>query len=196
MAILHRIQRLLRADAHAALDALEEPDALLKQAVREMQESLDLEGAAFDRNRQALAVAEKRISALKEELGQAEKDLALALQQGAEELCRKCIARKLALAKRLKLLQRRSRDLDETCRRQCEQIEKRRGQLEEILDRARTQAWVSDESSSLGLAQGILRMREDQVWGGDRPARAEVSQEEIELEWIRLRSDHHKGGER
>jgi len=38
MALITRLTRLFRADAHAVLDRLEEPDVLLRQAVREMEE--------------------------------------------------------------------------------------------------------------------------------------------------------------
>ena len=38
MALITRLTRLFRADAHAVLDRLEEPEVLLRQAVREMEE--------------------------------------------------------------------------------------------------------------------------------------------------------------
>jgi len=40
MPLINRITRLFAADVHAVLDRLEEPDALLKQALREMEEEL------------------------------------------------------------------------------------------------------------------------------------------------------------
>ena len=40
MALITRISRLFQADLHAVLDRIEEPDLLLRQAVREMQDDL------------------------------------------------------------------------------------------------------------------------------------------------------------
>ena len=40
MALITRVSRLFRADFHAVLDRIEEPDVLLKQAVREMEEDI------------------------------------------------------------------------------------------------------------------------------------------------------------
>ncbi len=40
MALITRVTRLFTADMHAVLDRLEEPDVLLRQAVREMHEVL------------------------------------------------------------------------------------------------------------------------------------------------------------
>ena len=51
MALVTRLTRLFRADAHAVLDRLEEPAVLLRQAVREMDEEVA-------RNAQALKALE------------------------------------------------------------------------------------------------------------------------------------------
>jgi phage shock protein A len=41
MALVTRLSRLFQADFHAVLDRIEEPDLQLRQAVREMQFTLD-----------------------------------------------------------------------------------------------------------------------------------------------------------
>ena len=43
MALVTRLSRLFRADLNAVLDRLEEPEMLLRQAVREMEEEVDRE---------------------------------------------------------------------------------------------------------------------------------------------------------
>ena len=40
MALITRLSRLFQADMHAVLDKIEEPELLLKQAIREMEESI------------------------------------------------------------------------------------------------------------------------------------------------------------
>ena len=40
MALVNRVTRLFKADFHAVLDRIEEPDVLLRQAIREMQDDL------------------------------------------------------------------------------------------------------------------------------------------------------------
>ena len=45
MPLVDRVARLFRADLHAVMDRIEEPDVLLRQALREMEEELAL-GAA------------------------------------------------------------------------------------------------------------------------------------------------------
>ena len=41
MAIIQRLSRLFLADFHSVLDHIEEPESLLKQALREMEEELE-----------------------------------------------------------------------------------------------------------------------------------------------------------
>jgi phage shock protein A len=38
MALITRLSRLFQADMHAVLDKIEEPELLLRQAIREMEE--------------------------------------------------------------------------------------------------------------------------------------------------------------
>jgi phage shock protein A len=41
MTLITRVSRLFKADVHGILDALEEPEAILKQAVREMEDEIE-----------------------------------------------------------------------------------------------------------------------------------------------------------
>ena len=40
MALINRISRLFKSDFHAVLDQIEEPEQLLKQAIRDMEDEL------------------------------------------------------------------------------------------------------------------------------------------------------------
>jgi phage shock protein A len=64
MRLIARVSRLFRADLHAVLDRVEEPDLVLRQAVREMEEDLTRDG----RNREALHAELQRIAARDEEI--------------------------------------------------------------------------------------------------------------------------------
>ena len=55
MALITRVSRLFQADFHAVLDRIEEPEAILRQAVREMEEEL-----ARDEQRSTMLQQEQR----------------------------------------------------------------------------------------------------------------------------------------
>ena len=95
MALINRMSRLFAADIHAVLDRIEEPDVLLKHAVREMEEEL-ARGAQRARllEHDAATLAERRrnAQALLKELGE---QLDVCFASGNDELTRKIIKRRL-----------------------------------------------------------------------------------------------------
>ena len=67
MTLIARVSRLFRADLHAVLDRVEEPDLVLRQAVREMKEDLARDG----RRMAVLRTEIQRIAARDAEIEQA-----------------------------------------------------------------------------------------------------------------------------
>lgn len=193
MAILERMKRLFRADVHAILDAVEEPEAVLKQAVREMEEALDSKQASLARNERVLSALRNQETDLTQECEAAERDLQLTLEQGTEELGHKMIGRKLVCGKRLSLLRHRITTLEEACRLAAQEVDSQKAQLDSILERAKAFVQVTSEESAFSVAESVLDSREIWLRGGPAYRNIQVTDEEIELEWIRLRQAE-KGG--
>lgn len=104
MPLINRLSRLVTADFNAVLDRLEEPEILLKQAVRDMEAEL----AAEERNVKRLEAERERLAARAGEAERAaaeiDEQLDLCFADGNEPLAKKLIARKLRhrrLARRL-----------------------------------------------------------------------------------------------
>ncbi len=194
MAILNRVKRLFFADVHAILDAVEEPEAVLKQAVREMQEALDVKQAGLVRNQKALAALRNQTTHLKDQLGTIEKDLELSMEQGSEELARKTIGRKLACERLAQSIGRRISALEDLCVQQSQEIDQQQTQLETVLEKAKAYVPITTEESAFSVAQSILDAQE--AWPQPNTERKSllISDEEIELEWIRLQQNSRKGG--
>jgi phage shock protein A len=95
MALINRMARLFTADVHAVLDRMEEPDALLKHAVREMEEELarnEQRVRALEHEHAALTERQRKAEVLQAELG---RQLDVCFDSGNEELSRKVIRRRL-----------------------------------------------------------------------------------------------------
>lgn len=104
MALIRRMSRLFTADLHAVLDQIEEPEILLKQAVREMEEELARQEQRIKwlRHERELVIA--REGELKSAPAEIDEQLDLCFADGNEELARKLTRRKLQtqrLAQRL-----------------------------------------------------------------------------------------------
>lgn len=95
MALITRISRLFRADFHAVLDQIEEPEMLLKQAIREMEDDLAdaqqrIRGSAQEQEQLATRQQE-----LDQSLRQLDEELDVCFESGEEGLARDLIKRKL-----------------------------------------------------------------------------------------------------
>lgn len=137
MALINRITRLFRADMHAVLDRLEEPDSLLRQAVREMEEEI-----AQDRKRLKLWQHEKS------QLGEMQSDLTCSIKEideeldlcfnaNKEELALGLVRRKLEAQRFVKFLSRKAEALDTTLsdlQQRLEQNESRLHSMQQKLE--------------------------------------------------------------
>ena len=193
MAIANRITRLFRADVHAVLDIIEEPEAILKQAIREMQEALDLKRARLARDQKTSSALAGTRSYLKEQLSRVQKNLELCLKEGSEELARKIVGRKLAYEKHVSAVEQRISSLEKALEQQTRENELQQGQLESIVEKAKIFVSTAEEDSPFSVAESIL------FTAGAGPGTTgfggmQVSEEEVELEWLRLRDGFAEGG--
>jgi phage shock protein A len=95
MALINRMSRLFTADVHAVLDRIEEPDVLLKHAIREMEEELarsEQRVRALDHERGALV---DRGAKVQKQLGELAEQLDVCFADGNDELARKVVRRRL-----------------------------------------------------------------------------------------------------
>lgn len=136
MAILNRLNRLFKADVHAVLDRIEEPAAVLRQAIREMDSAL------ADQSRQLRSLelereqALRRRSEIERTLVTVSEDLDLSLAAGNEALARKSMRRKLEGERLLRVLDQR---IDALVHRQGQLapvVEQRREMIESLRQRA------------------------------------------------------------
>ena len=124
MALMTRIARLFRADFHAVLDSIEEPEVMLRQAIREMAEEL----ARREQHARLAGHELQGLQARRQELGQAlagiEEQLDLCLTADKPGLARTLIRRKLENERLEKHIAGRAAEL-------AERLEGERARLEE-----------------------------------------------------------------
>ena len=111
MTLMTRLGRLFRADLNAVLDGLEEPAALLKQAVREMEEILAAEDAEQARLGAEHARLVQAITECRARVVQLDDELSLCLGAGKDELARGLVRRKLEAASHEAALLKRQQGL-------------------------------------------------------------------------------------
>jgi len=104
MALINRITRLFQADFHAVLDRVEEPEQLLKQAIRDMEDDLvatEQRIGLCAHDQDALSVRRSELAAAIEEI---ESQLDLCFESNKDDLARGLIRKKLEAERLLKRL--------------------------------------------------------------------------------------------
>ena len=104
MALINRISRLFKADFHAVLDQIEEPEQLLKQAIRDMEDDLaktEQRIAVCTHDQDTLSV---RKSELESSIAEIDTQLDLCFQSEKDNLARNLIRKRLEAERLLKRL--------------------------------------------------------------------------------------------
>lgn len=136
MALITRVSRLFQADFHAVLDRIEEPEALLRQAVREMEEEL----ARDEQHSKLLQHEQRQLMARESELSQSlqaiEQELDTCFRAGNDDLARACIRRRLETQRFGKQLCRQRGLLGETLHDLDTRIRENGARLESMRQKA------------------------------------------------------------
>jgi phage shock protein A len=108
MPLIDRLTRLFRADLHAVVDRLEEPEVLLRQALREMEDELAqsaarLKAATIERDQLRVRSAE-----IEQSLAGIGGELDLCFAAGNDALIRVLLRRRLEGERLLQLLRQRA----------------------------------------------------------------------------------------
>ena len=164
MALITRVSRLFQADFHAVLDRIEEPDVLLRQAVREMEEEL-----ARDEQRSKLLQLEQRQligreTELRQSLHDSEAELDTCFEAGNDDLARTCIRRRLEVQRFGNTLSRRLGVLGETLADLDTRIRENRARLESMRQKAELLAGEGDRAQPVdGWTLPDITVRDEDV---------------------------------
>ena len=104
MALINRVSRLFKADFNAVLDRIEEPELVLQQAIRDMEEELAAAEQHVGACEHEDAELARREAELTDKLAEIDGELDLCFANGKDDLARSLVRRKLEaerLAKRL-----------------------------------------------------------------------------------------------
>jgi len=108
MALINRISRLVKADFHAVLDQIEEPEQLLRQAIRDMEDDLaetEQRISLCARDQETFSVRKNELEA---SIADIDEQLDLCFESGKEDLAKNLIRKKLEVERLLKRLGARS----------------------------------------------------------------------------------------
>ncbi len=136
MALITRLSKLFQADMHAVLDKIEDPELLLKQAIREMEESIatdERQTRLWENEKQQLT---NKHDQLAETLTDLEDKLSLCFKSNKDDLARSLIKRKLETQQTRLLLAEKTVALQEKITRLTKQLTEHQAQLASMKQKA------------------------------------------------------------
>jgi phage shock protein A len=136
MALITRVSRLFKADFHAVLDQIEEPEQLLKQAIRDMEDELAQTEQSIVVREQEQQRLQMRRRNVRESVGEIDSQLDLCFGSGKHELARGLIRRKLEAARLLKRIEAALESNNQHLEQQKRAAEEHRGILEGMRQKA------------------------------------------------------------
>jgi phage shock protein A len=164
MALINRVTRLFRADFHAVLDRVEEPEILLRQAIREMEEDLARDGQAYKRHEREQEQLAKRESEFKQLTRSLAEELDVCFSADKEDLARALMRRKLETERSLKLLVRRQETIATQLNRLAQRLEENRSHYESMRQKAELFEEQNRDTDTPDAWSGIdVRVREEDV---------------------------------
>ena len=177
MALLTRVSRLFKADFHAVLDHIEEPEQLLRQAIREMEDELqgsEVEIARCEQEQESLDDHSRELASRIDGLN-AELDLCFEAEK--DELARSLVRRKLLAERTVRHLESRQQANLRFLKKERQQLDENRTTLEGL--RQKADVFLAKTPAAAQGADFALQ---------DTHGEMSVSDDEIEIAFLREKS--------
>jgi phage shock protein A len=178
MTLIARISQLFKADFHAVLDQIEEPEQMLRQAIREMEEEVSRQDLEIRRGGQEQAELLERQRQLEESLGEFEGELDLCFKSAKDDLAKGLIRRKLETQRLIRQLATRHDSISKTLANRRLTIAEHRSTLDGFRQKA--------EIVSIRAANDRVPHDLENEYCGSRCTA--VSDDEVEVAFLREQS--------
>lgn len=149
MTLITRVSRLFRADVNAVLDRMEEPDVLLRQALREMEDQLAEDGQVSEQIGIELNHIAQRADETESSLKKIEEEMDLCFESENEELTRVLVKRKLEAQQLLNFMLRKQDELERKSEKLDQRIQENHLQLQSLRQKADVFASTENTDQSI-----------------------------------------------
>jgi len=174
MGIMTRFVRIFKADIHGVMDQLEDKELLLKQYLRDMEQSLEQKEIRLKKMNAARNQARRECDKYSLEIQKIEQDIEAAIKRDKDDIARLLIKKLKPLSKLRDGLQHHLNALDQEAASFQDCIARQRLQYDQLKHRA-TEYFHTAEQNEWEKARSIVSP------GG---ISEEISAEEIELELL------------
>ena len=185
MTILTRILRLFKADIHGVMDQLEDKELLIRQYLREMENSLQNKEVQLQQIDEKIRHNESTSATHHLEIEKIERDLLLALRKDKDDIAKMLIRRQRTRHMHCEQLQQQRQDL-----------QKGKEQLSSLLGEQRLRyASLKAKANTFCNPSRQEDFNQPESIFSEPDSGIAINEEEIELEFIRRKENLQKGGD-
>src|SRR5262249_49477709 len=166
MTLITRITRLFKADLHGILDGLEEPEEVIKQGIRDMEEDIAAQEHYLEELRAALQRLEREAQEMTVAMQEIEPQIALCFAAENESLARNLIRKRLEMIRRAKGIARAQEETRAQSDSLATRIATHKAQLASVVEKLKvyeetrpSQPWASSPRAPLQGAVSLQTMR-------------------------------------
>jgi phage shock protein A len=167
MTLITRLTRLFKADLHGILDGLEEPEEVIKQAIRDMEEDIATQEHHLEELHTALQRLEREAQEMTVAMQEIEPQIALCFAAENESLARNLIRKRLDMIRRAKGIARAQEETRTQSDSLTTRIAMHKAQLARVVEKLKvyeatrpSQPWVPSPCTPL---QGGSVITDDEV---------------------------------
>jgi phage shock protein A len=167
MTLIARMTRLFKADLHGILDSLEEPEEVVKQAIRDMEEDIATQERWLDELHAVLQRLAREAQELTVSMQESEQQIDLCFTAGNEPLAKNLIRKRLEMARRARGIARAQDETRTKSESLARKISEHKEQLAAVLQKLKlyeetrpSQHWASSICAPL---QGGSVVTDDEV---------------------------------
>lgn len=177
MPLIKRLSRAFTADLHAVLDSIEEPSALLNQAIREMEEALLSEQKNLVQQEWLQQQQHNTETENRDKLQRIDEEIEISFANQQDSLARKAIKRKLLLQQSMESLQRQQLNTKLAIQQNQQRLQDYQEKLESMKQKQaafvglskefeRGETWATSEYSVSDDEVEIAFLKEQQMRAG------------------------------
>lgn len=175
MALINRISRLFQADMHAVLDQIEEPETLLRQAIREMQENLAQQESQIKLAEHELQQLTKQQQDISRSLTELDDQLVICFKSDKDELAHGLVKRKLEIKRLQKIVTDRISSSQQQIKQRVKKQQEQQQQLASMQQKAdifsqqqsSSTTYSNSDTSSFSISEEqveVAFLQEKQNW--------------------------------
>ena len=161
MTLITRITRLFKADLHSILDGLEEPQEVIKQAIRDMEEDIATQERRLEELRAGLQRLEREAQETTATIQESASQIDICFAAENEPLARNLLRKRLEMARRAKAIARAQEETRAQSDELATRIATHKAQLASVVQKLR--AYEETAASPCAPLQSGSVITDDEV---------------------------------